>query len=705
MPLAETAAGAPDVPAVVSAADASDPVPAAAAAPIAAGTPSVDTPAAVDTNARPTDAGQRPPGFRRRGRRGGRRHNGIRPEERRAATTTAAAANDGTPVHESPAEGVPPAAHGGSAGLPPTGTHDGQQPGAGRRRRRRRKRRGQPGHGAPSSAVEVAARRLGLHRLYPEQQRIIAEATAGRDVLVVLPTGFGKSACYQIPSMTLRKPVVLCSPLLALLEDQHTKLQKLDVPVVRLDGTIRGKARKAAFERLEAGGPILLMTTPETLGSPELLEALSKTGIGLAAVDEAHCISEWGHDFRPAYLRIGEHLRALGRPPIMALTATATEKVRDDISRFLGLVDPVVVSSSPHRSNLAFQVLECQGDMRSRALIRFVRRLHRPGIVYCTTTREVDSVYLVMRQLDIPAHRYHGKMTAAERQHEQEMYMKSGRRTVMVATSAFGLGIDKPDIRYIIHYQAPASLEQYVQEAGRAGRDGRRSDCILLYDPADRAIHELLLGKSRVRPDQLYKIGEALAAWGGEKRTPTLEALSMSAGLGPRIAQALLAILEEAELVRLHDGTIEVLRPETIAEESRHLAGQFATLRTQDGRRLDSVAEYVHAPGCRAVTLRRYFGESNGRPCGLCDACRGVAKRPASFYEPVVRPPRRRRRERERLLRRERGRNRRGRGQKSTAKATAAGTTPATLTAGAPVAPPQPDPAPLLPPPLPPIDL
>jgi ATP-dependent DNA helicase RecQ len=336
--------------------------------------------------------------------------------------------------------------------------------------------------------------------------------------------------------------------------------------------------------------------------------------------------------------------------------------------------------------------------MRSRALIRFVRRLHRPGIVYCTTTREVDSVYLVMRQLDIPAHRYHGKMTAAERQHEQEMYMKSGRRTVMVATSAFGLGIDKPDIRYIIHYQAPASLEQYVQEAGRAGRDGRRSDCILLYDPSDREIHELLLGKSRIRPDQLYKIGEALAAWGGENRTPTLEALSMSAGIGPRIAQALLAILEEAELVRLSDGTIEVLRPDTIEEESRSLSGQFATLRTQDGRRLDSVAEYVHTPGCRAVMLRRYFGEANERPCGLCDGCRGVAKRPASFYEPVVRPPRRRRKERVGRRNRERGPGRsRGRAAKGVAPAPPTPTvTTVPRTALAPA------PTPMLPPPLPP---
>ena len=660
---------------------------------------SADGATAVDASEhRPSpDGSVRPQGSRRRRGRGGRRHDGPR---RNGAPA------DGTrPAVEPHPDGAAANAPRPAGSPAPEGQHpDGQQPGSGRRRRRR-KHRGQGGGDRPSSAagsaVETAARRLGLQRLYPEQQRIISEVSAGRDVLVVLPTGYGKSACYQIPSMMLPKPVVLCSPLLALLQDQQEKLQKLDIPVVRLDGTIRGKARRgAAFERLAAGGPILLMTTPETLGSPELLATLSKTGIGLAAIDEAHCISEWGHDFRPAYLRIGEHLRALGRPPIMALTATATEKVREDIGRFLGLDNPVVVSSSPHRSNLAFQVLECVGDMRSRALIRLVRRLHRPGIVYCTTTREVDSVYLVMRQLDIPAHRYHGKMTAAERQHEQEMYMKSGRRTVMVATSAFGLGIDKPDIRYIIHYQAPASLEQYVQEAGRAGRDGRRSDCILLYDPIDREIHELLLGKSRVRPDQLYKIGEALAAWGGENRTPTLEALSMSAGIGPRVAQALLAILEEAELVRLTDGTIEVLRPDTIEEESRSLSGQFATLRTQDGRRLDSVAEYVHAPGCRAVTLRRYFGESDDRPCGLCDACRGVAERPASFYEPVVRPPRRRRKER--AGRRERGRGRTGRGAKGAKKAAPAVQAPPPSVPSTP----PPAPIPMLPPPLPPpLDL
>jgi ATP-dependent DNA helicase RecQ len=526
-----------------------------------------------------------------------------------------------------------------------------------RRRRHRRRARAASAHGErpepQRSEIHTAALRLGFSRLYPEQERVVAGALAGRDVLVVLPTGFGKSACYQIPSMVLPKPVVLVSPLVALLHDQHEKLLKRGIPCVRLDGTVRGKARREAMARIGAGGSLLVMTTPETLGSPETIEALKTPGLGLAAVDEAHCISEWGHDFRPAYLRLGEILRELGRPPTMALTATATEKVRDDILRFLGLTDPALVASSPHRSNLAFQVLECQGDNRVRGLMRFVRRLRRPGIIYCATTREVDVVYGALCRLGIPAHHYHGRMASGDRTREQELYMRHGRRTVMVATSAFGLGIDKPDIRYIIHYQAPASLEQYVQEAGRAGRDGHRSDCILLYDAADRTIHEALLSQSRVRPDQLYRIGKALAAWAGEERRPTVEALALSAELGPRTTAALLAVLEEAGLIRLRDRAVEVALPSAeIEEAARGLAVRFATLRTQDGRRLDTVGEYAHSSDCRAVFLRRYFGEEGGTRCNLCDVCRGRVERPATFWKPLEQPAGRRRRRKPRRGRR-----------------------------------------------------
>ncbi|MDJ0788777.1 MAG: DEAD/DEAH box helicase, partial [Myxococcota bacterium] len=234
------------------------------------------------------------------------------------------------------------------------------------------------------AAMDKAAPRLGIPELRAEQREVIDTVMSGEDVLMILPTGFGKSACYQIPSMIFSKPVLVISPLLALMRDQYEKLQRLNVPCVRLDGTIRGGARKQALEQIESGDRVLVMTTPETLASPDLVAALAKSGIAMAAIDEAHCISEWGFDFRPAYLQIGERLRALGGPPVLALTATATPRVRDQIQRFLGMRDPHVVSTSPHRENLAFDVLPCGGGARHRALE------HGVHLVDLTGRRAVD---------------------------------------------------------------------------------------------------------------------------------------------------------------------------------------------------------------------------------------------------------------------------------------------------------------------------
>jgi ATP-dependent DNA helicase RecQ len=517
---------------------------------------------------------------------------------------------------------------------------------------------------APAEGLDplrASARRLGIERLHPEQERVIADVLAGRDVLMILPTGFGKSACYQIPSMLLPRPVVLISPLLALLRDQHQKLVSREIPCVRLDGTARGRARVEALARVAEGGPQLVMTTPESLAAADVREVLAKSGVALAAVDEAHCISEWGHDFRPAYRQLGARLRDLGAPPLLALTATATPKVRAAILRTLGMRDPSVVASSPHRSNLAFEVLSCEADARARALLRLIQRLRRPGLVYCATTREVDMTYALLRRFAVPAYRYHGRMTATQRDAEQAGYMRSGRRSVMVATSAFGLGIDKADIRYVLHAQSPASLEQYVQEAGRAGRDGRKANCILLYENADRAIHEALLARSRVRPEQLYRLGRALAAWAGEDRSPSIDALALSAELGPRVTEALLAKLEEADLVRIEQGEVRVTgSKESVEEDAGSLAGQFETLRSEDARRLDSVAEYAAVRECRAVFLRAYFGEESGEACGLCDVCRGMPGRPEGFFAPLARPEKARRLEREHQREQRRRRGRRG---------------------------------------------
>src|SRR5436309_1968768 len=348
--------------------------------------------------------------------------------------------------------------------------------------------------------------------------------------------------------------------------------------------------------RIAEGGSLLVLTTPETLAGKELGALLEKQPPGLVAVDEAHCVSEWGHDFRPAYLALGQRLASLKAGQVLALTATATPPVRDDIVRYLGLRDPEVIVASPHRHNLMFSVRNLRGDEKLRQLAKLARRLSRPGIIYCSTTKTVEDVWLGLRLIKVPCARYHGKMTDKDRAEHQARFMRKGKRIVMVATSAFGLGIDKPDIRYIIHYQAPASLERYLQEAGRAGRDGYGARCILLFDESDLEIQEHLLALSRLSPALLGRFGRALAAWAGEERDANIEELALSAGISQRAASSLVTVLVEAGICeRVDGGRVHPTVPlETLVERVEALRSRFEILRREDARRLRAVVEYAN---------------------------------------------------------------------------------------------------------------
>jgi len=328
----------------------------------------------------------------------------------------------------------------------------------------------------------------------------------------------------------------------------------------------------------------------------------------------------------PSYLRLGAARERLGNPPALALTATATPRIRGDIAERLRLRDPVVLIASAHRENLHLTVEIVPGPQKSGAAGRLIRALRRPGIIYCATTVAVDQLAGALKRAGIPVERYHGKMRVAERAAAQRRFMQPNRRLIMVATSAFGMGIDKPNIRYIVHYQAPGSLEQYVQEIGRAGRDGRPAQCILLFDAADLEIQERLQALSRPTVWHLVRLETALAAWASEHRAPTAAALAYSAGVPVRIGEALLSDLEQAGLIqRDQENRINV----TVALESfragaRDLVAKLKRFRYEGEQRLRTVANYAQSEECRSVFLRRYFGEQHPPRCGTCDRCRAI---------------------------------------------------------------------------------
>ncbi len=492
-----------------------------------------------------------------------------------------------------------------------------------------------------SAVREVAARVLRVAALYPEQEEALAGILAGRDVLVVLPTGAGKSLLYQAPALLASAPTVVVSPLLSLMRDQEVKLVRAGAPVVRLDSTLKAAERRAALARLGEGGALIVLTTPETLSGAEIRAALAQNPVARMVVDEAHCISEWGHDFRPSYLQLGVARRALGDPPLLALTATATARVRGEIETALAMVEPVRVVAPPHRRNLRLVAQSLSESDKPAAAGNLLRRLGRPGIVYCSTTAAVDLLYGALRKAGIPAVRYHGKMKAAERNAQQKKFMNRWRRLVMVATSAFGLGIDKRNIRYILHYQAPGSLEQYVQEAGRAGRDGQPAYCVLLFSPDDLKTYEYLLSRSRSSGAQLSRVAEALKAWASEGKPVSAKELALSAQAPASNAAAIAGALAEVGAVVVDEDDRYAGVSDDFDARVEDLARRLETLRTQDARRLRAVRDYVESDECRSVFLRKYFGEEAPPNCGVCDRCAQPLERLSQRRESdQARPPR-----------------------------------------------------------------
>ena len=481
----------------------------------------------------------------------------------------------------------------------------------------------------------IGQRALGIKTFRPGQATAFEHLLANEDLLAVMPTGSGKSLLYQLTSLVVPGVTVVVSPLIALIKDQLDKMVAKGVSACKIDSTLTVKQRREVDALIRSPGGKLLLTTPERMADPEfrvfLREACGGVGVSRFVVDEAHCVSTWGHDFRPAYLSLRKALEDVGRPPVLATTATAPPHVRDDILFQLGMEGATTVTTTFDRPNLHYEVIVFGDENeKMKTLVTLLKKLPRPGIVYCATVKKVEELYEALTRWGITVARYHGRMNKRERDDSQQRFMDSSD-LIMVATNAFGLGVDKANIRNVLHYHVPGSLEAYAQEAGRGGRDGKPARCVLLFSPDDVAIQEYFLSGTYPTKRQVRQVFEALEAFTElhtgsgrptEESPPTVPNIALSSGVGQQRTRTVLSLLKDEHFVTEQEGGLYFVAdpppdPELLYDRAR----QYEARRIADRQRLDALLAYVKAPGCRSQVILDYLGEPDPPKCGRCDNC------------------------------------------------------------------------------------
>jgi ATP-dependent DNA helicase RecQ len=434
-------------------------------------------------------------------------------------------------------------------------------------------------------AREVLRRWWKYPDFRPGQDQAITHVLSGGDSLTVMPTGGGKSLCYQVPAMMLPGVTLVISPLISLMKDQVDTLEAVGLPATFINSTLPQSEMSARLEAAERGDVKLLYVAPERFDSESFQHRLAGLDVSLLAVDEAHCVSEWGHDFRPSYLRLGKARKLLGGPPVAALTATATEEVRRDIVRQLGLSQPKVLVTGFDRRNLVWHVLRARNESeKDRTLLKLLKGREGSAIVYASTRKSVDALTMMLSGSGVPAVGYHAGLPANDRKRIQDRFM-SGEMPVVVATNAFGMGIDKSDVRIVVHYSMPGNLEAYYQEAGRAGRDGGPSDCVLLHEHRDRFVHEFFIKQANPPRKAIEEMLVALRRGADHDGVYALPVGELGRVLehvdGDRQAASAVRVLEQYGLVKQSRAGTQTARLKLIATPKRiseELAGREAEL-------------------------------------------------------------------------------------------------------------------------------
>jgi ATP-dependent DNA helicase RecQ len=507
-------------------------------------------------------------------------------------------------------------------------------------------------------ALTSLRRHFGFDEFREGQREVISAILAGKDAVVVMPTGSGKSLCYQLPAMMLDGATLVVSPLIALMKDQVDALHARGLPATFINSSIPWREQAARIDALRRREFKLVYVAPERFRSERFLEALQSISTSLFAVDEAHCISTWGHDFRPDYLRLKTVIQSLNRTgggvQTLALTATATPYVRSDIIQQLGLTKPETFVSGFDRPNLTIDVVHTEREREKIGRIKRLAKTHEgSGIIYASTRKAVEQVATALELQGLRVTAYHAGMNDSVRVRAQEDFM-TGRTQMIVATNAFGMGIDKSDIRFVAHYQMPGSIEAYYQEIGRAGRDGLPSSCVLLFNYADKNTHDFFIEGSYPTNEIIHDVYDALVATGQKRIELSAAEIAKRAGARNDMAvQSALYLLERAgHIARVHSSTGSPGGPSSeppwatsttetpAARNSSRRARSIIMLDTAPGtklrvnpadverraalerRKLREMIEFCYTEYCYRASILDYFGDRHhARNCGSCGNC------------------------------------------------------------------------------------